>query len=75
MEDHLTGNVFGALRYIPFSAAFGKVLAERVYTPSLGEEIRKIDFDFRADKVEFWPYDREGEIDALIEFENAILVC
>lgn len=70
MEDNLTGNVFGALRYIPFSAALGELLANGVYPKSIGEDIRLIHSGFWADKIKFWPYDNEGEIDALIEFQN-----
>ncbi|WHZ02566.1 hypothetical protein QNH48_27100 [Neobacillus sp. YX16] len=73
LEDNLTGNVFGVLRYIPFSAALGEVLANGVYPKSVGEEIRDIHNGFWADCIDFWPYDREGEIDALIEFENVMI--
>lgn len=73
LEDNLTGNVFGVLRYIPFSVALGEVLANGVYPKSIGEDIRRIKNDFWADKIEFWPYNREGEIDALIEFQNMII--
>ncbi len=73
LEDNLTGNVFGALRYLPFSLGLGEVLAKGVYPKSIGEEISCIYSDFWADKISFWPYDREGEIDAMIEFENMII--
>lgn len=73
LEDNLTGNVFGALRYIPFSANMGKILANAVYPESVGKEIRDIQDGFWADKVQFWPYDREGELDTLIEFENIMI--
>nr|WP_263324351.1 hypothetical protein [Neobacillus sp. Marseille-Q6967] len=73
LEDNLTGNVFGALRYLPFSAALGPVLANGVYPKAVGEEIRLIDSGFWADKVDFWPYDREGEMDALIDFEHMVI--
>jgi hypothetical protein len=69
----LTGNLFGALRYIPFSAGLGEVLANGVYPKSIREDIRGINSDFWADKIDFWPYDREGEIDALIELEKMII--
>lgn len=38
LEDNLTGNVFGVLRYIPFSAALGEVLANGVYPKSVGRK-------------------------------------
>ncbi|MBU8878256.1 hypothetical protein BGM26_04545 [Bacillus sp. FJAT-29790] len=73
LEDNLTGNVFGVLRYMPFSPIMGEILVNAVYPKSIGEDIRDIQYGFWADKVQFWPYDREGEIDALIEFENMII--
>ena len=73
LEDNLTGNVFGALRYMPFSTVMGEILVKAVYPKSIGEDIRDIQCEFWADNVQFWPYDREGEIDALIEFENMII--
>ncbi|MGG3235634.1 NERD domain-containing protein [Priestia flexa] len=73
LEDNLTGNVFGVLRYMPFSPIMGEILVNAVYPKSIGEDIRDIQYGFWADKVQFWPYDREGEIDILIEFENMII--
>ncbi|MEH7886359.1 hypothetical protein V7654_18830 [Bacillus sp. JJ1609] len=73
LEDNLTGNVFGALRYIPFSIGLGEVLANSVFPRSISDELRKINSDFWADKIEFWPYDREGELDALIDFSTMMI--
>ncbi|MFJ5762273.1 hypothetical protein ACIQAA_24750 [Neobacillus sp. NPDC093182] len=73
LEDNLTGNVFGALRYIPFSIGIGEVLANGVYPKLIGEDIRSVQNAFWADKITFWPYDREGEIDALIDFEKLMI--
>jgi hypothetical protein len=73
LEDNLTGNVFGALRYIPFSNVMGKILANGVFPQSIGDKIRDIESEFWADKIQFWPYDLEGEIDAIIEFQNTII--
>lgn len=73
LEDNLTGNVFGVLRYLPFSIVMGKILANGVYPKSIGDKIRNIKCEFWADKIQFWPYNREGEIDALIEFQNTII--
>lgn len=73
LEDNLTGNIFGTLRYIPFSEALGRVLGKGVYPKSVGEQIHEIDKGFWAEAIHFWPYDREGEIDALIEFEDVLI--
>lgn len=50
----------------------GEILVKAVYPKFIGEDIRDIKCEFWADKVQFWPYDREGEIDTLIEFQNMI---
>lgn len=73
LEDNLTGNVFGVLRYMPFSTIMAKILVNTVYPKFIGDDIGDIQYEFWADKMQFWPYDREGEIDALIEFENMII--
>jgi hypothetical protein len=56
LEDNLTVNVFGVLRYIPFTLSLGKVLSNGVYPKSVGNEIGSINSDFWADKIDFWPY-------------------
>lgn len=73
LEDSLTGNVFGSLRYLPFTLVMGEILANGVYPKLLREDINNISCDFWSDKIQFWPYDREGEIDILIDFQNTII--
>lgn len=73
LEDNLTGNFFGALRYIPFDLALRKILSAGVYPSRIGELIGKISADFWSDKIEFWPYDKEGEIDALLYFDDSVI--
>ena len=73
LEDNLTGNVFGTLRYIPFNLALQKILAKGVYPPEIGGLIRGINADYWGDKVQFWPYDIEGEIDVLVNFDDVII--
>lgn len=73
LEDNLTGNFFGTLRYIPFDLAFRNILSAGVYPRKVGDLIGKISADFWSDKIEFWPYDEEGEIDALLNFDDTII--
>ena len=73
LEDNLTGNFFGALRYIPFDLALRKILSAGVYPSKVGDLIGEIQADFWSDKIEFWPYDKEGEIDALLNFDDTII--
>lgn len=73
LEDNLTGNVFGALRYIPFDKAMKLVLVNGIYPKSISNIINEIKADFWNDNIKFWPYDEEGELDALIEFDDLII--
>ena len=73
LEDNLTGNFFGALRYIPFDLALRNILSAGVHPREVGDLIGKISAYFWSDKIEFWPYDKEGEIDALLNFDDTII--
>lgn len=73
LEDNLTGNFFGALRYIPFDLALQNILSAGVYPSRIGDLIGKISADFWSDKLEFWPHDEEGIIDALLNFDDTII--
>ena len=73
LEDNLTGNFFGALRYIPFDLALRKILSAGVYPSKVGDLIGEIQADFWSDKLDFWPKDEKVEIDALLNFDDTII--
>lgn len=73
MEDELTGNVFGNLRYLPFNKGLKQILIHSVYPLEIGDEIRKIYCDPWSENIEFWPYHKEGEIDLKITFPQMII--
>jgi hypothetical protein len=73
LEDNLTGNFFGSLRYVPFNLALRNILSNGVYPNTLADYIKRISNEFWSDKIKFWPYDSEGEIDALINFDDTII--
>ena len=73
LEDNLTGNFFGALRYLPYNTGLKQILVKSVYPKELAQAIEKIDCQFWDSNIIFWPYDEEGEIDALLEFPNSII--
>ncbi|WP_156496403.1 hypothetical protein [Clostridium coskatii] len=73
LEDDLTGNVFGSLRYMSFNHGLKQILIQGIYPRSLSKIIENIDEDKWSEFIEFWPHDKEGEIDALIKFENTII--
>lgn len=43
------------------------------YTPMRLVNRFWIETEFWGDKVQFWPYDKEGEIDLIINFNEAII--
>lgn len=63
LEDNLTGNFFGSLRYIPFSKGIKKILLKILNE----KDFDKYELEEWAEKVEFWPYDRQGELDLVID--------
>lgn len=63
LEDNLTGNFFGSLRYIPFSKGVKKILMEVISE----DNFDKCELEEWAEKIEFWPYHKDGELDAVID--------
>lgn len=72
-EDELTGNFFGHLRYVPFGEGLKPVLKNAVFPPSIVPLLDRIDAGFWDNYIEFWPYDREGELDVYLEFEHIVI--
>ncbi|MGG7056738.1 hypothetical protein ACQPUZ_00415 [Clostridium tertium] len=62
-EDNLTGNFFGALRYIPFSKGIQKILLEIIDKSNFNN----YEAEEWAEKIEFWPYHKDGELDLIID--------
>lgn len=73
LEDNLTGNILGTLRYLPYSIALGPILEKSVFPKTICEALQGHAKDFWADTITFWPYDQEGELDALIEWEDVVI--
>lgn len=70
LEDKLTGDIFGSLRYLPFELGIWPVLsAARI--PELSELIEKGDLHIR--QISFWPYHPLGELDVRMDFDNAVV--
>lgn len=65
LEDNLTGNFFGSLRYIPFSKGIKKILTEVISN----DNFDKYESEEWAEKIEFWPYYKEGELDVVINLK------
>lgn len=73
LEDNLTGNFFGTLRYMPFNTGLKKLLVASVYPDDVAREIDEIDCEIWDSNIKFWPYDENGEIDVFLEFEKAAI--
>lgn len=75
LEDNLTGNFFGTFRYMSFENGLKKILLQGV-TPkndNVIEIIKNINVEEWSDNISFWPYDKEGEIDVILDFDNCII--
>ena len=75
LEDNLTGNVFGTLRYISFEKGLKKILIESI-SPKNSKAIdiiKNINVEGWDSNISFWPYDKEGELDVLLEFDSCII--
>lgn len=66
LEDELTGNFFGTIRYIPYNTGLKKVLA---YAQSNDKRFLELlsNVDAEEFEIKFWERTDEGEIDAYID--------
>ena len=74
-EDQLTGDFFGAIRYLPFEIGLLPVLRRaRPVTGQFVIDLPKVNgYDY---EIEFWQtYDPHGEIDVLLKTRTRDLVC
>lgn len=70
LEDKLTGDIFGSLRYLPFELGIGPILSA-AQIPELSELIEKD--GLHICQVSFWPYHPLGELDVRIDLDNAVI--
>lgn len=68
LEDNLTGNVFGSLRYLPFSRGIKNILQLALNEKELLNEPEKWNSG-----IEFWPYHSQGEMDMVINLKDITL--
>jgi hypothetical protein len=76
LEDNLTGDFFGALRYLPFEIGMKSVLSSvRFENNKLPQEWNRIIQKEKGymQEMKFWYRHLEGEIDLLVPLENIIL--
>jgi hypothetical protein len=77
LEDELTGDLFGSLRYISFNKVMKNILLKtkvlREGFSNVLDDINRLDIDYWNRNIQFWPYDSLGELDVLLEFENIVI--
>lgn len=77
LEDKLTGDLLGLLRYIPFNKATKSILVKTKVlkgdSSDILEVINRLDIDYWDRNIQFWPYDSLGELDVLLEFEEIVI--
>lgn len=77
MEDKLTGNFFGNLRYLPYEKGFKLLLDEIIIhkgnSEELLDEICNVRNSFISDKIKFWPSHVNAELDLSIDLENLFI--
>lgn len=77
LEDKLTGDFFGALRYISFNKVMKQILKRTNIMGhcklSIIDIISNIDAEYWADNISFWPYNRLGEFDLTLEFKEILI--
>ncbi|MGG3019363.1 hypothetical protein ABEO62_11250, partial [Geobacillus stearothermophilus] len=78
LEDQLTANVFGTLRYLPFHKGIQPIFSKAVFFSQTdqtvfinGLEMQKD--EFIGDKVKFWVKGERSEIDVLLELDHLII--
>jgi hypothetical protein len=76
LEDQLTGDIFGAIRYLPFDTGIRPVLSQ-VHFISEGIEAKwehsfenTTGYDY---EVEFWRRHAEGEIDLIVTLPDSVI--
>lgn len=76
LEDNLTGNFFGAIRYLPFESGLKRVLASVRFNEDKDrrdwENSLSIIHDYDLEYM-FWPKHNEGEIDLLIGHQEVLI--
>ncbi len=73
MEDELTGNFFGTIRYVDAEKIFRPLFEKCIRPTNFADAAKKIEDGWWADKIKFWPHDTLGEIDVLLNFDKILI--
>ena len=73
LEDELTGNFFGTLRYSGFEKILQPLFVKCIRPIEFADKIKMIRSGYWADKIYFWQYDSPAEIDVLLDFDEILI--
>jgi len=77
LEDKLTGDFFGALRYVPFNKVMKNILLGTKFVNQNSSYVVQcldgLDIEYWDNSIQFWPYNSLGELDVLIELEEIVI--
>lgn len=78
MEDKLTGDFFGHLRYLPLHMGLKKVLLNaktlnEYDSKRLDQKLIEIENEFIGDRIKFWPFHELAELDLQIDLYNLFI--
>lgn len=73
-EDRLTGEFFGALRYLPFDVGMKNILLHGVFPSSTVQPLQYLHQTEWSDKIHFWRREDEGEPDIVIELDTTVIL-
>lgn len=77
LEDNLTGDFFGSLRYVSFNKVMKQILSRTKMLSKVDDKtlhtISELDIDYWAKTISFWPSDELGEFDLVIELDKLVI--
>lgn len=75
MEDQLTGDFFGTIRYLPFEKGLLHVLSAVRFNNLLVQQewLSELQKETGYTELNFWPKHEEGEIDLLVSLTSALV--
>jgi hypothetical protein len=78
LEDNLTGDFFGTLRYIPFNKIMKNILLKtRILSEDSSNVLdmleHSLNLEYWKDNIYFWPQHKIAQLDVLIEFDEIVI--
>lgn len=70
LEDQLTGDIFGSLRYLPYGLGIAPILLAAKVPAAIVEKGAP---EVWIDRITFWPREELGELDVRIDLDDAVI--